>query len=138
MRPSNTIRVFESTLPHMTSILIKLIIIPSFQCNRSFHIPKVMPVQTRSATHAPSMASSEKPSAPRKQKRTKKSENENTAAKAQKTEPEVGEKRELPERDIREETKPPEVKKPKTESVDTNKCAFTPGIWCSPPSFLRR
>jgi hypothetical protein len=96
-----------------------------------------MPVQTRSATHAPSMTSTEKPSPPRKQKRTKKSEKEDIATNAQKKDGKTGEKRELPERDIEEETKPQEVKKPKTESADTNKYAFTPGIGAVPRVLCR-
>ncbi|OAX44456.1 hypothetical protein K503DRAFT_678863 [Rhizopogon vinicolor AM-OR11-026] len=48
-------------------------------------------------------------------------------------EPEAGEKREFPERDIGEETDAKDVKKPKTETADTNKYAFTPG-GCSFPS----
>lgn len=90
-----------------------------------------MPVQTRSA-HAPGIVFNEKPSAPRKQKRTQQSESGSTATNTQmkgKTEqPEAGEKRELPEHDIQEETEVKEVKMTKTELDDTTcKHAFTPG-----------
>ncbi|KAG2122073.1 hypothetical protein BD769DRAFT_983038 [Suillus cothurnatus] len=78
-----------------------------------------MPVETRSATHAPSGSFSGTPSGPRRQRRMKKSENEDTKVKM---EPEVGEKREAPEA---EEV---EAKRPKTEEVDTNKYPFTPGV----------
>ncbi|KAG2154622.1 hypothetical protein DEU56DRAFT_897708 [Suillus clintonianus] len=87
-----------------------------------------MPVQTRNATHASSMNSSQSPRVPRRQKRTKKGKNEDIIAQKTevKMEHEVGEKREAPELDIVEET---EAKKPKIEEeVDTNKYAFTPGV----------
>ncbi|KAG1749780.1 uncharacterized protein EDB91DRAFT_764759 [Suillus paluster] len=88
-----------------------------------------MPVQTRSATHAPSMDSNGSSYPPQRQKRTKKSENEDAAARNAevKMEPDVGEKREAPGFDTGEmEAK--EVKKLKTEEVDTNEYAFTPGV----------
>ncbi|KAJ8596304.1 hypothetical protein M405DRAFT_726601 [Rhizopogon salebrosus TDB-379] len=78
------------------------------------------------------MVSSGKPFAPRTQKQTKKNEYEDTAAITQKnnakTEPETGEKREFPERDVEEKKESKEVKKPKTESADPNKYAFTSGV----------
>ncbi|KAG0704402.1 hypothetical protein DFH29DRAFT_997700 [Suillus ampliporus] len=76
------------------------------------------------------MDSSGSPSTPRRQKRTKKKENEDAAVQnaGVKKEPEVGEKREAPEADIAEEKEGKEVKKPKTEEADTNRYVFTPGV----------
>ncbi|KAG2338347.1 hypothetical protein BDR05DRAFT_1043135 [Suillus weaverae] len=73
------------------------------------------------------MSSSGSPSVPQRQRRMKKSENEDTAAQKTevKVEPEVGEKREAVEPDTAEET---EGKRPKTEEANINKYAFTPGV----------
>ncbi|KAG2369545.1 hypothetical protein BDR07DRAFT_1447788 [Suillus spraguei] len=87
-----------------------------------------MPVETRSATHAPSTSSSRSPSGPRRQRRMKKSEDEDTVAQKTevKVEPEVGERREAPESETAKET---EAKKPKTEEADTDsKYTFIPGV----------
>jgi len=79
-----------------------------------------MPVET----HAPSMSSSGSPSRPRRQRRIKKTENEDNSAQV-KIEQEVGEKREALKAETGEET---EAKRPKTEEADTNEYPFTPGV----------
>ncbi|KAG1828382.1 hypothetical protein EV424DRAFT_1318287 [Suillus variegatus] len=79
-----------------------------------------MPVET----HAPSMSSTGSPSRPRRQRRIKKTENEDNSAQV-KIEQEVGEKREALKAETGEET---EAKRPKTEEADTNEYPFTPGV----------
>ncbi|KAG2159629.1 uncharacterized protein EDB93DRAFT_3642 [Suillus bovinus] len=86
-----------------------------------------MPVETRSATHAHNMSFNGTPSRPRRQRRTNKSENEDTTAQKTevKMEPVVGEKREVLKLETVEET---EGKRPKTEEADTHEYTFAPGV----------